>query len=157
MNAQGDSKIDHRWIMRLRSAVVIELTLLSTTTLYVSISNDRILEHNVDLPPHELRRLYEQAMPSLEEDIDAYYEAKKSYTEVLMKALEIRKSREEAAEHDLTAKESEETKQPAQEKPPTPQSSMGDEIRSIIKEMDAVSLGKGKGKGKEKEGPIGKK
>lgn len=94
-------------------------------------------------------------MPSLEEDIDAYYEAKKSYTEVLMKALEIRKSREEASEHGLTAKETEETKQPAQEEPPTPQSSMGDEIRSIIKEMDAVSLGKGKEK--EKEGPIGKK
>ena len=92
-------------------------------------------------------------MSSLEEEIDAYYEAKKSYTEVLMKALEIRKSREEASEHSPTAKEPEETKQPAQEEPPTPQSSMGDEIRSIIKEMDAVSLGKGKGK----ERAIGKK
>ena len=92
-------------------------------------------------------------MPSFEEDIDAYYEAKKSYTEVLMKTLEIRKSREEASERDLTAKKPEGTKQPIQEEPPTPQSSMGEEIRSIIKEMDAASLGKGK----EKEGPTGKK
>ncbi len=92
-------------------------------------------------------------MPSLEEDVDAYYEAKKSYTEVLKKALEIRTSREETSQHGLTAKEPEETKQPAQEEPPNPQSSMSDEIRSIIKEMEAASLGKGK----EKEEPIGKK
>ena len=139
--------------MRLRSAVVIELTLLTTATLYVSISNDRMPQHNFNRPPLELLRLQEQAMPSLEEEIDAYYEAKKSYTEVVMKALEIRKSREEASEHSLTAKEHGETKQPPQEEPPNPQSSMGDEIRSIIKEMDAASLGKGK----EKERPIGKK
>lgn len=134
-------------------AIVIELTLLTTTTTYVSISNNRILKHNVDLPPHELLRLQEQAMPSMEEEIDAYYEAKKSYTEVLMEALEIRKSREEASEHGLAAKEPQETKQPVQEELPTPQSSMADEIRSIIKEMDAVHLGKGK----QKEGSIGKK
>ena len=139
--------------MRLRSAAVIEFTVLATTTPYVSISNYRILEQNFNWLPHELFRLQEQAMPSLEEDIDAYYEAKKSYTEVLMKALEIRKSREEASEHSHTTKEPEETKQSAQEEPPTPQSSMGDEIRSIIKDMDAASLGKGK----EKEGPVGKK
>ena len=135
------------------SAAVIELTLLAMTTLGVYISTHRILEHNFNRLPCELFRVQEQAMPSLEEEIDAYYEAKKSYTEVLMKALEIRKSHEEASEHSHTADESEETKQPAQEEPPTSQSSIGDEIRSIIKEMDAASLGKGK----EKEGPVGKK
>ena len=141
--------------MRLRSAAVIELTLLATTTPCVSISNHKFLEPKFNRLPRELSRLQEQAMPSLEEEIDAYYEAKKTYTEVLMKALEIRKSHEEASEHSHTAKEPEETKQPAQEEPPTPQSSMGDEIISIIKEMDAASLGRGKEK--EKGGPVGKK
>ena len=135
------------------SAAVIELTLLAMTTPCVYISTHRILEHKFNRLPHKLFRFQEHAMPSLEEEIDAYYEAKKSYTEVLMKALEIRKSHEEASEHSHTADESEETKQPAQEEPPTSQSSIGDEIRSIIKEMDAASLGKGK----EKEGPVGKK
>ena len=98
-------------------------------------------------------------MPSLEKEIDAYYEAKKSYTELLHQALESRKSREEISQHGLAAKEPEGTEQPAQDEPPTPQTSMADELRSIIKEMDAASFGKGKGKEKEKEkaGPVGKK
>lgn len=96
-------------------------------------------------------------MPSLEEEVDAYYEAKKSYTALLNQALEARKSREESSQHGLADKEPEETKQPAQEEPSTPQTSMADEIRSIIREMDAASLGKGKEKEKGKEGPTGKK
>ena len=95
-------------------------------------------------------------MPSLEEEVDAYYEAKKSYTELLNQALEIRKSREETSQHGVAAKEPEETKQTAPEEPPT-QTSMADEIRSIIREMDAASLGKGKEKEKENERAIGKK
>ena len=142
--------IDHRWIMRLKSAVVNELALLDMTTHIVSI-----LMLELSNTSHELIRLYEQAMPSLEEQVDAYYEAKKKYTELLHQALEIRKSREETSQHGLAAKEPEETKQPAQEEPPTSQTSMADEIRSIIKEMDAASLGKGKEK--EKQGPVGKK
>lgn len=116
--------------------------------------NARILEHFTQARP-PLR----PAMPSLEEEVEAYYEAKKSYTELLNQALEIRKSREEkeTSQHGLAAKEPEDTKQPAQEEPPTPRTSMADEIRSIIEEMDAASLGKGKEKEKEKEGPIGKK
>ena len=122
------------------------------TTQYVFISMVEFSNTS-----HELVRLYEQAMPSLEEQVDAYYEAKKSYTELLNQALETRKSREKSSQHGLADKESEETKQPAQEEPPTPQTSMADEIRSIIKEMDAASLGKGKEKEKEKQGPVGKK
>ena len=94
-------------------------------------------------------------MPSLEKEVDAYYEAKKSYTELLHQALESRKSREETSQHGLAAKEPEETEQPTQDEPPTPQISMADELRSIIKDMDAASLGKGKEK--EKAGPVGKK
>ena len=138
--------------MRLKSAVVNELTLLDMTTQYVFIS--MIVSSNTS---HELVRLYEQAMPSLEEEVDAYYEAKKSYTEILNQALEIRKSREETSQHGLAVKEPEETKQAAKEDPPTRQTSMADEIRSIIKEMDAASLGKGKEKEKDKQGPVGKK
>ena len=92
-------------------------------------------------------------MSSFEEAIEAYYEAKKTYTKILDEAFENRAAQEKLSQYGHPTRDSKETKQPAQEEQDLHQSSMADETRLIAMELEAARLGKGK----EKEEPVGKK